>query len=408
MSAEAIRVVTVGATDAARALRREAGVEVVRTDDPLDAVAELAMPHEGAPVKTAAIVDVSRLPVDEVNAFLAAARTAAPGVVVLSSGSEATAGFDGEWTEAEPAREVLAGVSHAEVSDREAGVVEGHALTDDAELAHLDRFIRGQTSREALLGMVSKRLGVAVAVREREPGGGESSALIERRGRRYGWLVAGGVDSAALRAEAAYLAGWMALEEQVEQLRSAAFLDDLTGAWNRGYFRRRLPRAIEAAKASRRDLTLMIYDIDNFKHYNDTYGHGAGDEILTETVKLLQSVIRPTDRVCRIGGDEFAVIFDDSKGARESGGRHPRSIGDLARRFQQQICSHRFPALGDHARTTLTISGGMATYPWDAGDAAGLIGCADRLLLESKRRGKNVITLGPGADAVCRVEFPEE
>jgi len=204
----------------------------------------------------------------------------------------------------------------------------------------------------------------------------------------------------------------LALEEQLVQLREPAFVDDLTGAWNRGFFRRRLPRVLESARAGRRDLTLMLYDIDDFKQYNDEFGHGAGDEILRETVKLLRSVIRPTDLVCRIGGDEFAVIFDDPRSStsgtrdvRRPGGHHPRTIAEIAQRFQRQVCEHRFPALTGGARRTLTISGGMATFPWDAGNAEELLESADRLLLESKRRGKNAMTLGPGADRACRVEF---
>jgi diguanylate cyclase (GGDEF)-like protein len=200
----------------------------------------------------------------------------------------------------------------------------------------------------------------------------------------------------------------MALSEQHRQLQHAALTDELTGAWNRRYCMRYLDQAIEQARRNRRDLTLMLYDLDNFKHYNDTYGHGAGDEILTETVRLLKSCIRPTDRVCRIGGDEFAVIFDDPRGPRSGDGKHPTSIADLAERFQRQICMHKFPKLGPDAESTLTISGGMATFPWDASDASTLIERADALVLESKRLGKGLITLGPGAESVCRLRFSEE
>ena len=149
----------------------------------------------------------------------------------------------------------------------------------------------------------------------------------------------------------------------------------------------------------------MVYDFDDFKRYNDAFGHAAGDEILCETTRLLRSVIRPTDRVCRIGGDEFAVIFDDPSGPRSGEGRHPTSIGAIAERFQRQVCAHRFPKLGADAQGTLTISGGMATFPWDGHDASSLLERADALALESKRQGKNLITLGPGAERVCRVEF---
>ncbi len=423
-----LRVITLGAREAEQTLRRDPDVELVRAEDPLDVVAELARPMGGEMEDTAVIVETARLPENEAAAFIAAARAASPGVTLLSEDGPEHPGFDGVWNdddadedahEADTALAIGADVEADPEPERELDIdpdpgfrstappspaVPSAPLPRDAEAAHLELFIRGQSTREDLTAMASERLGrPATILDEASPGAVE----VERRGRGFGWLSAPGAPEGALRREAAYLAGWMALEEQVGQLRTAAFVDDLTGAWNRGFFRRHLPRALDAARAGRRDVTLMLYDIDDFKHYNDAYGHGAGDEILRETVKLLQSVIRPSDRVCRIGGDEFAVIFDDPSGARGAGGQHPRSIREIARRFQRQICDHRFPALGGEARSTLTVSGGMATFPWDGADADALVEAADAFLMESKRRGKNAITLGPGADVACRVEFPE-
>jgi diguanylate cyclase (GGDEF)-like protein len=145
----------------------------------------------------------------------------------------------------------------------------------------------------------------------------------------------------------------------------------------------------------------MVFDIDNFKSYNDQFGHEAGDEVLRDTVKLMMSVIRQGDRVCRIGGDEFAVVFADPEGPRLAGSMHLESIEAIAKRFQDQICAMRFPKLGTEAPGTLSISAGLATYPWDGHDPAALLRHADQLALESKRKGKNVITLGPGAQRVC-------
>jgi len=81
--------------------------------------------------------------------------------------------------------------------------------------------------------------------------------------------------------------------------------------------------------------------------------------------------------------------------------RHPSSIEAIAMRFQRQICEHRFPKLGEDAMGTLTISGGLATFPWEAYDSASLIELADQLAMRSKRAGKNVMTMGPGADGLC-------
>jgi diguanylate cyclase (GGDEF)-like protein len=141
-----------------------------------------------------------------------------------------------------------------------------------------------------------------------------------------------------------------------------------------------------------------MFDIDDFKVYNDTYGHAAGDEILVEAVKLLRSVIRPSDKVCRIGGDEFVVIFHEPQGPRSPASKHPSDIFQIAHRFEKEICGHKFPKLGRDAPGTLTISGGLATYPWDGATAEALLELADQLALKSKRQGKNCITLGPGAE----------
>lgn len=439
LSETRLRVVTLGAPEAAQRLRRSPEVEIVRTSDPLETIAELARPMAiDGPTRTAVVLDDAHAPESERDAFARAAREAAPGVMLLREGDgPADPRFDGSFGRESGAREILAafenggrrqtGASESppetdpgrsrpapEATDqpRSAGERAGEDRDVDPERRLLESILRGRVNLDEALAAASSRLRArAVFRRSVDSGSGEA---VERRGRRYGVLSAPGADPSALRAEAAKLACVLAIDEQLSQLRAAAFVDDLTGAWNRGFFRRRLPRALEAAREGRRDVTLMIYDIDDFKQYNDEFGHGAGDEILRETVKLLRSVVRPTDLVCRIGGDEFAVIFDDPRadrdrgedGLRGRGHQHPLSIAELARRFQRQVCEHRFPALAGDAKRTLTISGGMATFPWDAGDAEELVTAADRLLLESKRAGKNVITLGPGADRVCRVEFP--
>jgi len=212
-----------------------------------------------------------------------------------------------------------------------------------------------------------------------------------------------GPGASAIASLSAWLSAWVRLDAQHRELRHAAFTDALTGAWNRRYFERFMDAAIEQAREARRTVTLMVFDIDNFKQYNDAYGHGAGDEILSETVRLLSAVIRPTDRVCRVGGDEFAVIFYEPEGPRDATSSPPESIHDIAMRFQQQICSHKFPKLGEDAAGTLTISGGLATFPWDGHNAATLLERADQLSMASKRQGKNALTFGQGAEKVCRL-----
>lgn len=200
-----------------------------------------------------------------------------------------------------------------------------------------------------------------------------------------------------LSSHARWLAGWMRLRDQQNQLRHAAFTDPLTSAWNRRYLDRFLSGAIDAAREQRWSVTVLMFDIDDFKRYNDEYGHDAGDEILSEVVRLLRAVTRPTDKVCRIGGDEFAVVFHEPEGPRSPDSKHPTTVHAIAQRFQQQILGHQFPKLSGCAPGTLTISGGLATFPWDGHTPAELLARADARAMESKRQGKNTITIGPGA-----------
>ncbi|HED54771.1 MAG TPA: diguanylate cyclase [Phycisphaerales bacterium] len=199
-----------------------------------------------------------------------------------------------------------------------------------------------------------------------------------------------------LTEHARWLAGWLSLEEQHRRLRAEALTDAVSGAWNRRYFDRFLAAAIAQAKARRHMLTVLVFDLDNFKSFNDEFGHDAGDMILRETVRLMRTLTRQTDRICRIGGDEFAVIFYEPEGPRDEHSAHPSDFAHIAERFQREITAQRFPKLGIEAPGRLTISGGLATFPWDGMTAEELLHKADQLALESKRAGKNAITLGTG------------
>jgi diguanylate cyclase (GGDEF)-like protein len=225
-------------------------------------------------------------------------------------------------------------------------------------------------------------------------------------GKTFGHLTATRCDPQALRPWANWLARWLALEDAQATLRQMAYRDELTGAWNRRYLNHFLGDRLEHARRDRHQLTVMVFDIDDFKSFNDQFGHDAGDIILRETIRLLGSVIRAGDRVCRIGGDEFAVVFADMEAPRNPGSMHPDSVEKIARRFQAQIARMRFPRLGLQAPGTLSISGGLSSYPWDASDAAGLLRIADQRALESKRRGKNFLTIGPGVSFTERNEPP--
>ena len=199
-------------------------------------------------------------------------------------------------------------------------------------------------------------------------------------------------------------------DAQHAKLQRLALHDELTGCANTRYFRQFLSRIIDKARAERFPVTLLMFDIDNFKQYNDAYGHGVGDAILRQTGALIRRCIRDHDFVARVGGDEFAVVFweknDPSKPVedeehRRGLGRVPKGPAQIAARFRRLMSEGEFGALGTTGEGRLTISGGMAVYPYDATGADELIVAADNaLMFGAKAGGKNAIAL-VGEDEDC-------
>lgn len=243
------------------------------------------------------------------------------------------------------------------------------------------------------IGLLCEEL--AGAVTEADVPAGHTSVQIRFRGERFGWLhAASPATTEDLLPWAGWAGRWLGLHRQTRQLRDLAMKDELTGVWNRRYFNRFLKRILERAAVDRQQVTLLVFDIDDFKSYNDLHGHAAGDAILAGAAQLMQSTVRSHDVVARIGGDEFAVLFWDPRGRREEGSSHPDDVLAIARRFQSAITDLRFPQLSAEAPGRLTISGGIAGFPWDGRTPAELMHKADLMALESKAQGKNAITLG--------------
>jgi diguanylate cyclase (GGDEF)-like protein len=192
------------------------------------------------------------------------------------------------------------------------------------------------------------------------------------------------------------------VEQRIRHLERLATTDDLTGLKNRRYLWEFARQILEHARQTKGRVTLLVFDIDNFKHYNDVYGHLTGDEILRQAALLMRRCCRSHDVVGRIGGDEFAVVFwddpyrtagDVERERRAATAEHPSEAILVARRFQKEFGRADLHLLGPGGEGVLTISGGLASFPRDGATVEQLFERADLALRDAKSSGKNRIYL---------------
>ena len=155
--------------------------------------------------------------------------------------------------------------------------------------------------------------------------------------------------------------------------------DDLTGLYNHRYFKNRLAEEIERSNRTGHPLSLILLDLDNFKKFNDTFGHLKGDEALRWVGKTLKKASRKVDIPARYGGDEFAVICPNTD---------LQKAIKLAQRLQRELHSIAFESAPGFFFTT---SVGVATYPDHAKTLEDLVNRADEALFEAKREGKSQV-----------------
>jgi diguanylate cyclase (GGDEF)-like protein len=174
-------------------------------------------------------------------------------------------------------------------------------------------------------------------------------------------------------------------------LRRAAFTDRLTGLYRYEYFADALPREIERVRRYDTELSLVVFDLDRFKDFNDRHGHAAGNLLLSGVGRALLRETRGTDLAARFGGEELIVVVQG--GTREATALAERvrvAVSELAVRVPDGLAG-------------TTISAGVATFPREP-DAASLLEAADAALYEAKRRGRNrVMAAADSAAAAARV-----
>lgn len=168
----------------------------------------------------------------------------------------------------------------------------------------------------------------------------------------------------------------------VQRIKDMAIHDGLTGAYNHRHYQEKLAEEITKAERYNKDLSLAMLDVDHFKNFNDEYGHQEGDKVLRVVSEVIQGTVRnKVDAVARYGGEEFAVILPESDG----------NMGkELAERIRKNIESHLFEN-NDKNLYRVTVSIGIASYPFDARDQKGLIQAADKALYEAKKAGRNCV-----------------
>lgn len=168
-----------------------------------------------------------------------------------------------------------------------------------------------------------------------------------------------------------------------DHIRALSYTDGMTGLHNYRFFRMRIKEEIARARRSDLPISLLIMDVDNFKNYNDTLGHPAGDKVLRQVSAILKSTVRDNDIVARYGGEEFAVLLP-------SADKHGACA--LAERIRSKIEMTQFHKEEIQPGGKLTISIGVATYPDDAVLEDDLIIHADRALYHAKNSGRNKVT----------------
>ena len=170
-------------------------------------------------------------------------------------------------------------------------------------------------------------------------------------------------------------------KEEISSLRRAANVDHLTGLVSRSFFYRAAERRLELYETNGLPLACAVLDVDDFKSYNDSYGHGSGDEVLRCVGRVLRESTRADDVVARYGGEEFVVLM---------GGSIEDAI-EVAERVRRGVAHESVTGNGTPLGSAVTVSVGVAALTEDVSSLEQLVEKADDELYRAKRAGKNQV-----------------
>jgi diguanylate cyclase (GGDEF)-like protein len=171
--------------------------------------------------------------------------------------------------------------------------------------------------------------------------------------------------------------------ELLEALRAQSIRDPLTGWFNRRYMEETLEREIRRAARNKRPLAVIMLDVDNFKEFNDSFGHEAGDVALQNLCQMLKTHIRSEDVACRFGGDEFVLILPDTS----------TELGAQRAEEMRIAVGHVDMQYHDHLLRPMTLSFGIATFPADGRTSKDLLRASDTALFRAKTEGRDRVRL---------------
>jgi diguanylate cyclase (GGDEF)-like protein len=187
-------------------------------------------------------------------------------------------------------------------------------------------------------------------------------------------------------------------------MKITAEMDGLTRIYNKKHLEQTLNELVYRAACAAYDqraagqsqptqvLSVFLFDIDNFKHYNDTNGHLAGDKLLQELTGQINESVRKDDVFGRFGGEEFLLILPHTNVTQATA---------AAEKIRNLIAGHPFPFGDKQPLGRISVSGGVAEYPLHGLDAPGLLHAADEALYEAKRSGRNRVVVAKTAPAAA-------